>query len=678
MAILRVVVKNEDGKVLSPARVNLIDLVTLKDESRPAPDGRAAFEVDLGRSYRVMATTNWFSSGPIQWPEGKIDKSESEVNVIVSETRFYLHVDANRDGRVDDDHRGIDDWRWGDGRDRKGAIVLYNVDDDDRRGRLNFDANDRKVNFGGDDLDIAPLEIRRHGSGPASPDWRRYLRVTQGEGKIRIFNGRVAGAIEVVGRRTGRHLVPDIANLVRLELGMEALSYADKDWDGYATIELVVETDNPVTGDPDSYSSRAEVRVAPWIMPCHGHQVNTVYMTDTGQQSNREALRSIGGFVHKEGLTFYDHICPGDRWMQDCMEIGYSVLPRSPVHHRMESVIRAHRNQDLRDFPRTLRGPEWGYHDPGQDSPQQSNTFDSHGNLECTPPVRDSAKKCYPWGRIYYGPGTPSSPFNPDVERFLERQVVQGPFWLPTSWLQVGHVDEILTFLPFPHADPWKRWKLLIASPKLAYELLEKANGDDRDSVMLRGRDLYLKYPPSRNGQDYPMESLVREFLNGSTCVPDPSDPTRRLSSRELRDFNIRYVQNDRLAAVLRTLEDEIDLKAGDVIEVPVIFMPSNIARTECSALTADMVNMLVLNEVCLVPKPYGPVVRGIDYFEENLRRKFTESGLDNTLRPHFIDDWYSYHEGHGEIHCGTNTWRVPSDLKRWSAESARWWEFNP
>ena len=36
-----------------------------------------------------------------------------------------------------------------------------------------------------------------------------------------------------------------------------------------------------------------------------------------------------------------------------------------------------------------------------------------------------------------------------------------------------------------------------------------------------------------------------------------------------------------------------------------------------------------------------------------------------------FIDDWYSYHDLLGEVHCGTNARRSPFS-------QARWWEHKP
>jgi hypothetical protein len=32
---------------------------------------------------------------------------------------------------------------------------------------------------------------------------------------------------------------------------------------------------------------------------------------------------------------------------------------------------------------------------------------------------------------------------------------------------------------------------------------------------------------------------------------------------------------------------------------------------------------------------------------------------------PYFVDDWYDYHEGMGEVHCGMNADRTPT---------AQWW----
>src|SRR6516165_11032391 len=69
---------------------------------------------------------------------------------------FHLHLDADRDGKVDADRTGLDKWHWGAG--KKGAIILCNNDDDE--GASASDNHDAKINKGNDRDEIAPLVIR--------------------------------------------------------------------------------------------------------------------------------------------------------------------------------------------------------------------------------------------------------------------------------------------------------------------------------------------------------------------------------------------------------------------------------------------------------------------------------------------------------------------------------------
>jgi len=119
------------------------------------------------------------------------------------------------------------------------------------------------------------------------------------------------------------------------------------------------------------------------------------------------------------------------------------------------------------------------------------------------------------------------------------------------------------------------------------------------------------------------------------------------------------------LDATRKQLKIELGIDESDIIDVPIIF--ADIVQTGLAdALTASMVNMLVINKNCLFPKPFGPVVAGTDLFEDDLKIKLNALGL--TVKS--IDDWYEYHVNLGEVHCGTNTLRVP--------KVAKWWEFEP
>jgi len=59
-----------------------------------------------------------------------------------------------------------------------------------------------------------------------------------------------------------------------------------------------------------------------------------------------------------------------------------------------------------------------------------------------------------------------------------------------------------------------------------------------------------------------------------------------------------------------------------------------------------------------------------VDLFEAYAAVKLKNLGLE----PYFIDDWNTYHENEGEIHCGTNALRTPPEL----TSSRRWWTSFP
>jgi len=53
--------------------------------------------------------------------------------------------------------------------------------------------------------------------------------------------------------------------------------------------------------------------------------------------------------------------------------------------------------------------------------------------------------------------------------------MLQEPFEFDTDWLIVGHVDEVISFLPLPSAP--KGFKVMTASPKMALDIVKAAPG---------------------------------------------------------------------------------------------------------------------------------------------------------------------------------------------------------
>lgn len=551
-------------------------------------------------------------------------------------TTLHMHLDADRDGKVDDDCTGLDKWEWGKG--KKGAIILCNNDDDENASRS--DNEDDKVNLGNDKDELAPLVFRRTGPAPPS-SWEAFLEIDAGDkDKIRIFDSRSTGAKEIIGPQAGhKYKFPDL-NFTEKEFGMEALQYAHGEFDGEITLIFTVKMGS------GNYSEKCKIRVAPWMMPNHLDKAEKVYVVDAGDY-NRRFREELKKYVVDDAGCSLQEYPSNDIWMQDCMEWGYSSLPNAGFR----SVLRAPRNRPLLTFPKTLRKADLGYQEQG--TPHPCTTFDCTGNLEVSPPVTSKAGQKYPWGRIYFGPGRDGEWIDADWKSFLKKQVVQEPIEICTEWLLVGHVDEIISFVP---SSEGKGFKLLLASPRLAYEILNDNKSNHPTAKLLTGRT----YPPDQwHPYTRNVEVTIEDFLDKGLTSLEP-----KFTNTYLKDYN--DFQQSRLDVIRGQLERKLGLDDSDRIDVPVIFADIRPGLGLADALTANMVNMLVINKHCIFPKPFGPVVNGIDLFQADLEEKLKAQGLN----PHPIDDWYEYHVKSGEVHCGTNTLRVPT--------SAKWWEFEP
>lgn len=67
------------------------------------------------------------------------------------------------------------------------------------------------------------------------------------------------------------------------------------------------------------------------------------------------------------------------------------------------------------------------------------------------------------------------------------------------------------------------------------------------------------------------------------------------------------------------------------------------------------------------LPKPFGPRLNGVDVFEQEAADElFVPGGV------YFVDNWDIYHRREGEVHCGTNVIRFPSELDRAYYD---WWD---
>lgn len=290
----------------------------------------------------------------------------------------------------------------------------------------------------------------------------------------------------------------------------------------------------------------------------------------------------------------------------------------------------------------------------------------------------------------------------PDYRRFLVAQSVQPILSVDTSWLKVGHVDEIISVAP--------KGRLLIASSELAVNLLTAARSR-RPTTMFRGRE---------------MQDTGFAFSDGMTVAD---------ALKDHEDFN-RSLQKLKLNSIEERLKEGLGLADADLIRLPVLYVGlpdigawlfGVVDDLRTIALSPSLVNLLVVGDHIILPRPYGPRLRPDDvqavtgarppdrllghwHWERSgthvsvLANRFNVSAeaiLENhrnqgsifdgghttfavwtriwipeenvdlfealavlelesrSLLVHFVDTW-AYHRLQGELHCATNVRRTP------------------
>ena len=309
-----------------------------------------------------------------------------------------------------------------------------------------------------------------------------------------------------------------------------------------------------------------------------------------------------------------------DRWIQDEIEFGYSQWPEA---NRLDTVIDSIRDRGLDNFPEdTFSDPGWYVGTWG--NPLNATTFDSFGNLDASPPIEG-----YPFGRIYYGLEG-SWGLDSVLADFLGSQTLQDPFFVDSNWLCVGHVDEFSSFIPDPSSP--KGFKMLLSSTAAAYELI-----DSVDPGWAIGR----------------FESAYGFATAGDFAADDA-----------LRALNMD-IQANELDPLRDKFKAELGLTDEDIIEIPTVFEAPDFCGGYNVAMTPGTVNLIVANldgqgVKLAVPDPFfrpedmGPA-------DDPLAQDFVNR-MPEGIEVVFLDDWYSYHLLDGEVHCGTNVTRTPTE----------------
>ncbi|XP_014667902.1 PREDICTED: protein-arginine deiminase type-2-like, partial [Priapulus caudatus] len=523
----------------------------------------------------------------------RVGQAELKLTVIW----LSLDVDTDRDGVVDVNSPYKNSWAWGP--NGHGAIVLANLDKDAGNTFAHMRDSDDDVVSGPPDLqDLAAMRVHSDGPPQLHPDYKLVLFIDETSVPyVRVFGNR--GRTKFIGPRLASMAIAYPGSYGSHKYEVEALSYAHSFFDGFIRLHLALKKGNDIV-----FQDTVQFKVSPWLMTSNLLPADIVFMSraDTNGNFVREMQTFIEENMSTTVRTCPREVCRDDRWIQDQLEFGYTEVPKNPP---MSAVLKSPRVNGLKDYGYTnILGPNVAfveYQSAG------STELDYFGNLEVSPPVTVN-NTVYPLGRIYYGNGNYPGGWrgrktSNALIGFLEAQIIQAPIELFSDWLFVGHVDEFMSVIPAPNTE--KGFKIVLSSTRAFYDIMNDLQG-------------------SRYGDLLMFADKPLSFYRGEADIT----VSQFLSNDKFYDVNQRcqeYLDYNR-----GILTRELGLDHSDVIEIPAIY-DTVMGRDNVMRVTGyfpNLVNLLVLNNYVILPKPYGPVIRGVDVLANNVKNIMHDLGL--------------------------------------------------
>jgi protein-arginine deiminase len=415
-------------------------------------------------------------------------------------------------------------------------------------------------------------------------------------------------------------------------LGLVAGSFAYKtcepasEWSGVIDLSVAIVDENNAQLAKES----ARFRVAPFLLASALDPVEEVLVVKNERTAGfvKELERIVLGAGARLRPVEFEGSVESDVWVQDTVEIGRVCVPSSTGIRQAVAVLSGIRSkhdgtncEPLDRYIREHLGHLGAIVIDAASPREDTRWIDWYGNLEVSPPVTDRSGREFPFGRVLSGVQKDLG-MHPDILGFLEAQGLQvPPLLIDTSWLLIGHVDEVVSFVPSTNR---RGFYVLLPSPLLARYILEEIE--------------------TQGGADLP---VFADHVGETTVAALLKDV-----AKSGENSHIQQVLHETRAHLCEGLGVDDD----DFIEVPVLFQGG-------VAVIPNCVNGLICNGHAILPDPLGPRVGGKDAFAEPIRSALTSLGV----QVHFVDIWEPYHTGTGEIHCGTNTIR--------RIQMPAWWE---
>lgn len=592
-------------------------------------DDTLAFEFDTGtgsfgpQQAEATSSFTYVEGGAftarvrVRGTDGRFDVADVTLEVLSPNAprTADVDVDSDKDGVIGGADEAVED--------ELAAAFIANVDDDNGDGQR--DRQDATLNP--DDDDMADVVVRKVTGLDGAKVFVELQPPGLARDRLRLWQGDVvlleAGKerAEVIGVGAG-----DVT------LRLEAQTGRTGDWDGRVRVRVTIEEGGGVISE-----DTVALRAAPVIFPDNLQAPRRLYVMDVpeGEDHNRALLAAfrslpVGVTLSTTNADAYFF----DRWMQDNWEVGSQTMPVKDGLKEMITAMQHERSYGGQGLESFVPG-EWlsagrGFFYPG--GPESSHNYG--GNLEVSPPTAQD-----PLGRMFYGGGSTTlsgarnvDTMNDNQVSFLDAQEIQGPaLELSSEWLAVGHIDEVLQFVPDLTPEGPHPFKVVIASPRMARDVLLALRAEGKgDAVAFAGRRA-----------SYSVDELLDAVL-----------------------FNaLNEAAQTRIDSIQARMTQSLGLSDDDFRPVPVLF--NEVDSGLVAAFNPGIQNLVTVGDRLFVPDPEGPSDDGVDVWQRATRESLADTDLDLI----FVDVFESYHELLGEAHCGTNLERAPYSTPWWTVE---------
>lgn len=220
---------------------------------------------------------------------------------------------------------------------------------------------------------------------------------------------------------------------------------------------------------------------------------------------------------------------------------------------------------------------------------------------------------------------------------------------IPTSWLEIGHVDEVLKILRY-RPGPNCEVEFLVNSPAKALSLLKRNSSEYFLSELEFGSTRFQEISSIRNICD----------LGNFRCSEFKNRDVAELFARDLNLSTwierVRSIQNDTIQLVNEVYAERMPQCSVTWIEVPALYLPPleghKIGSRKGRSIFPSLTNGVFLNDTYLVADP------GNNAFREEVKLVLESRGIKVRFVP-LGREIFKGDSFDGHLHCMTQVIRV-------------------